>query len=168
MEVSRNKTGMERGAEGDSVQSILFRMGDEFYGLSISLVREIIKPLPVTRFPKSPAFVEGVIDLRGRILPIVNLRKMFGLAAADITEETRFVDLQLDGLDLGIVVDAVSEVMHIPTNLIEPAPAIVAGVEGKYLQGIARLDDKLIMLLDVDEIFAQWMKKSEHSGSAKN
>jgi purine-binding chemotaxis protein CheW len=103
--------------------------------------------------------VEGVIDLRGKILPIVNLRKMFGLPAVEITEETRFVDLQLDGLDVGIVVDQVSEVMHIPTSLIEPAPPIVAGVEGKFLNGIARLQDKLILLLNLDEIFGQWLKK---------
>ena len=159
MEAMSRMTGMDWGTDEETVQSILFRMGNEYYGLSISLVREIIKPLPVTRFPKSPAYVEGVIDLRGKILPIVNLRKMFGLAPVEITEETRFVDLQLDGLDLGIVVDEVSEVMHIPANHIEPAPAIVAGVEGKFLRGIARLHDKLIMLLDVDEIFAQWLKK---------
>lgn len=160
MEVTSQRDGLDWETE-ESVQSILFRMGDEYYGLSISLVREIIKPLPITRFPKSPEYVEGVIDLRGRILPIVNLRKMFGLNSVEITDETRFVDLQLDGLDLGIVVDAVSEVMHIPASRIEPAPAIVAGVEGKYLQGIARLNEKLIMLLDVDQIFAQWLKKDE-------
>ncbi|MDH4618106.1 chemotaxis protein CheW [Brevibacillus sp. AY1] len=159
MEMTRQTNGIDWAAERETVQSILFKMGDEFYGLPISLVREIIKPLPVTRFPKSPVHVEGVIDLRGRILPIINLRKMFGLAPLDITEDTRFVDLQLDGLDLGIVVDAVSEVMNIPKHVIEPAPPIIAGVEGKYLQGIARLNDKLIMLLDVDEIFGQWKKQ---------
>ncbi|WP_400164820.1 chemotaxis protein CheW [Brevibacillus sp. TJ4] len=160
MEVTSQRDGLDWETE-ESVQSILFHMGNEYYGLSISLVREIIKPLPITRFPKSPEYVEGVIDLRGRILPIVNLRKMFGLNSVEITEETRFVDLQLDGLELGIIVDAVSEVVHIPASLIEPAPAIVAGVEGKYLQGIARLNEKLIMLLDVDQIFAQWLKKDE-------
>lgn len=159
MEVMAQNTRMDWGTDEETVQSILFRMGKEYYGLSISLVREIIKPLPITRFPKSPDYVEGVIDLRGKILPIVNLRKMFGLPAVEITEETRFVDLQLDGLDVGIVVDQVSEVMHIPTSLIEPAPPIVAGVEGKFLNGIARLQDKLILLLNLDEIFGQWLKK---------
>lgn len=144
--------------EGESFQSILFKMGDEFYGLSIASVKEIIKPLPVTRFPKSPPFVEGVIDLRGRILPIVNLRKMFGLEPMPLTEESRFVDIQLEGLNLGIVVDAVSEVVRISQKQIEPAPAIIAGVEGKYLNGIARLEDKLILLLDLDQTFGLWKK----------
>ncbi|MFD2369255.1 chemotaxis protein CheW [Brevibacillus sp. GCM10020057] len=159
MEQTKQHYGSQWETEGATSQSILFKMGDEYYGLSISLVKEIIKPLPVTRFPKSPPYVEGVIDLRGRILPIINLRKMFGLEPAPETVDTRFVDLQLDGLNVGIIVDAVSEVMSIPQHLIEPAPPIVAGVEGKYLQGIARLNDKLIMLLDVDEIFGQWKKK---------
>lgn len=159
MEQTKQHYGSQGETQGATSQSILFKMGDEFYGLSISLVKEIIKPLPVTRFPKSPPYVEGVIDLRGRILPIINLRKMFGLEPAAETDDTRFVDLQLDGLNVGIIVDAVSEVMSIPQHLIEAAPPIVAGVEGKYLQGIARLNDKLIMLLDVDEIFGQWKKK---------
>ncbi|MGZ0050207.1 chemotaxis protein CheW [Brevibacillus gelatini] len=158
MELIKRSNGTDWEAEAATSQSILFKMGSEYYGLSIALVREIIKPLPITRFPKSPVYVEGVIDLRGRILPIVNLRKMFGLEPIAQTDDTRFVDLQLEGLNIGIVVDAVSEVMNIPQHLIEPAPPIVAGVEGKYLQGIARLEDKLILLLDIDEIFGQWKK----------
>ncbi|WNC13152.1 chemotaxis protein CheW [Brevibacillus brevis] len=160
MELTKQTQGAKWDTEGAAAQSILFKMGNEFYGLSISLVREIIKPLPITRFPKSPPYVEGVVDLRGRILPIINLRKMFGLEPVAETDDTRFVDLQLEGLDVGIIVESVSEVMNIPERLIEAAPPIVAGVEGKYLQGIARLDDKLIMLLDVNEIFGQWKKKS--------
>lgn len=157
MELTKRSNDSEAEAAVD--QQILFKMGNEYYGLSISLVREIIKPLPITRFPKSPLYVEGVIDLRGRILPIINLRKMFDLEPMEETDDTRFVDLQLDGLNIGIIVDAVSEVLNIPQSLIEPAPPIIAGVEGKYLQGIARMNDKLIMLLDVDEIFGQWKKK---------
>ncbi|KMZ40017.1 chemotaxis protein CheW [Brevibacillus sp. HB1.3] len=159
MEMTKRSNGSDWEAEAAIDQQILFKMGNEYYGLSISLVREIIKPLPITRFPKSPLYVEGVIDLRGRILPIINLRKMFDLEPMEETDDTRFVDLQLDGLNIGIIVDAVSEVMNIPQSLIEPAPPIIAGVEGKYLQGIARMNDKLIMLLDVDEIFGQWKKK---------
>lgn len=158
MSVTQNYGSTEWDMEGDSLQSILFKMGEEYYGLSIALVREIIKPLPVTRFPKSPPFVEGVVDLRGRILPIVNLRKMFGLEPMPLTEESRFVDIQMEGLNVGIVVDAVSEVVRISEKQIEPAPPIIAGVEGKYLHGIARLDERLILLIDLDETFGQWKK----------
>lgn len=148
------------GDEGDQYHTILLRMGEEFYGVPISVVKEIIKPLPVTRFPKSPPFVEGVIDLRGNILPIVNLRKMFGLDPLPLTEESRFIDISLPTLKLGILVDAVSEVVRIPVKQIEPAPPIYAGIEGKYLKGIARLEDRLILLLNLEETFAQWLHKS--------
>lgn len=158
MSMAKQYEESEWETEGESVQSILFKMGDEYYGLPISLVTEIIKPLPITRFPKSPPYVEGVIDLRGRILPIVNLRKMFGLEPMPLTEESRFVDIQLDRLSIGVVVDEVSEVVRISKKQIEAAPPIVSGVDGKYLNGIARVDEKLILLLDLDEVFAQWRK----------
>ncbi|HZG15623.1 MAG TPA: chemotaxis protein CheW [Candidatus Bathyarchaeia archaeon] len=149
----------DKNLEGDSIQCILFKMGSEYYGLSIAIVKEIIKPLPITKVPKSPPFVEGVIDLRGRILPIVNIRSMFGLDPVPLTEDSRFVDLQLDGLNIGIVVEAVSEVVRIGAKQIEAAPPMIAGVEGKFLHGIARVEDKLVLLLDVEEVFARWMKK---------
>lgn len=158
--MSDKKHATEWDIDGESLQCILFKMGNEYYGLSIASVKEIIKPLPITRIPKSPPFVEGVIDLRGHILPIVNLRAMFGLSPLPLTEESRFVDIQLDGLNLGIVVEAVSEVVRIATNQIEQAPPMIAGVDGKFLKGIARLEDKLILLMDMDEVFAQWTNKT--------
>jgi purine-binding chemotaxis protein CheW len=158
MELVQRYEGSEWETEGESIQSILFQMGNEYYGLPISQVKEIIKPLPITRFPKSPPYVEGVIDLRGKILPIINLRILFGLQPLPITEDSRFVDVQLGNLSIGIIVDSVSEVVRISRQQIEPAPPIVAGVEGKYLTGIARVEDRLILLLDLDEIFGQWKK----------
>jgi purine-binding chemotaxis protein CheW len=159
--MSEGKThgAAEWGTEGESSQCILFKMGNEYYGISIASVKEIIKPVPITRIPKSPPFVEGVIDLRGRILPIVNLRTMFGLEPLPLTEDSRFVDIHIEGLNIGIVVEAVSEVVRLSNKQIEPAPAMVAGVDGKYLKGIARMEDKLVLLMDVDEVFSRWKKK---------
>ncbi|MET3288012.1 chemotaxis protein CheW [Brevibacillus fluminis] len=139
---------------GDSLQTILFRMGDEFYGLPIEAIKEIIKPLPVTRFPRSPQYVEGIIDLRNKILPIINLRKLFGLESIPLTEESRFIDIHMEGMQVGIVVDAVSEVVRIPVSQVEAAPALIAGVDGKYLYGVARLQDRLILLLDLNATLA--------------
>lgn len=134
-------------------------MGSEYYGLPIEAIKEIIKPLATTRFPKSPPFVEGVIDLRGEILPIVNLRKIFGLEPMPLTDDSRYIDVQMDDFRVGIIVDAVSEVMHIAVSLTEPAPPIIEGVDGRYLKGIARLPDKLVLLLNLEEIFQTWLKK---------
>lgn len=139
---------------GESVQTILFRMGDEYYGLPIEAIKEIIKPLPVTRFPRSPHYVEGIIELRSKILPIINLRKLFGLEPIAITEESRFIDIHMERMQVGIVVDAVSEVVRIPSKQIEPAPPIICGVDGKFLRGVARLNDRLIMLLDLEATFS--------------
>ncbi|UFJ41683.1 chemotaxis protein CheW [Brevibacillus humidisoli] len=159
MALNNNPTVQDGVQEEEQVQTILFHMGDEHYGLPTMLVKEIIKPLPVTRFPKSPPYVEGVIDLRGKILPIVDLRKMFGLEPQPLTDASRFVDIELEGFRTGIIVDAVSEVVQIPVSQIEPAPPIVAGVDGRYLRGVARLNDKLVLLLDPDEIFSMWKHK---------
>lgn len=159
MALDDNPVVLTNTEEEEQIQTILFQMGDEYYGLPTMLVKEIIKPLPITRFPKSPPYVEGIIDLRGSILSIVNLRKMFGLEPLPLNEASRFIDVELDGFRTGIVVDAVSEVVQIPLSLIEPAPPIVAGIEGRYLRGVARLQDKLVLLLDLDTIFAQWKHK---------
>ena len=156
MDQEYQSVSLDWGNEDESIQSILFKMGDEFYGLPIDSVKEIIKPLPITRFPKSPPFVEGIINLRGTILPIVNLRKMFGLPPMPLTEESRFIDIHLVGLKIGIVVDGVSEVVRISNRQIEVAPPIICGVEGKYLKGIARMENRLVLLLDLEEIFSQW------------
>ncbi len=139
---------------GASLQSILFKMGNETYGLPIEAIKEIIKPLPLTRFPKSPPYVEGIIDLRGSILPIINLRRLFGLDPIPLTDDSRFIDIHLEGMQVGIVVDAVSEVVRIRAGEIEPAPAIIAGIDGKYLSGIARVDSRLILLLDLEATFS--------------
>lgn len=145
--------------EAQTLHTILFKMGAEYYGLPVESIKEIIKPMPTTRFPKSPPFVEGIIDLRGEVLPIVNLRKMFGLEPVPVTEASRYIDVQLGRFRVGIIVDEVSEVMHIPVSQTEPAPPIIEGVDGRYLNGVARLSDKLVLLLNLDEIFHTWLQK---------
>lgn len=154
-------------AAGGSLQTILFKMGDEFYGLPIGAIKEIIKPVSVTRFPRSPHYVEGIIDLRGKILPIINLRKLFGLDAIPLTEESRFIDIHIEGMQVGIVVDAVSEVVRIPSPQVEAAPPLIAGVDGKYLNGIARLHNRLILLLDLDATFASITPAAQTSLAAE-
>lgn len=136
-------------------QTILFKLGNETYGLPISAVKEIIKPLPVTKVPRTAEYVEGIIDLRGLILPIINLRILLGLAPAEMTDDSRFIHVVAEGQDLGIMVDMVSEVVHIPQSLLEEAPEVIAGVDGRYLDGVARLQDRLILLVNLSQLYAQ-------------
>src|SRR6185295_8756096 len=107
------------------------------------------------RVARSPEFVEGVINLRGKVIPVVDLRRRFGLAIADHTRASRIVVVELGDQVVGIVVDGVSEVLRINPTTIEPPSPVVAGIESEYLQGIAKLSDRLIILLDLDRILAR-------------
>ena len=108
--------------------------------------------LDITKVPKSPEFVEGVINLRGRVIPIINLRKRFGLENKEKDKQTRIVVVNIEGKILGLVVDAVSEVLRLPADTIEPPPPMVSGVEAEYISGVGKLDNKLLILLDLNKI----------------
>ena len=137
----------------DEIQLVVFELGDERYGLDIATVYEIIRHQPITAVPQAPAFVEGVINLRGRIIPVVDLRDRFGMTAGDLTKASRIVVCEAAGTRVGLVVDGVSEVLMVPADAIEPTPDVAAGHEAGYLRGIAKLGERLIILLDLDGLF---------------
>ncbi len=134
-------------------QIVVFALGRERYGLEISAVYEIIRQQPVTAVPQSPASVEGVINLRGRIIPVLDLRSRFGLPAATIGATSRVVVCDANGLRVGLMVDGVSEVLMIPEDAVEPTPDIAVGTDTEYVRGVAKLDDQMIILLDVAHLF---------------
>jgi len=143
-------SGLHQPAE---LQIVVFALGDERYGLDIATVYEIIRHQPITAVPKAPAFVEGVINLRGRIIPVVDLRDRFGMAASDLTKASRIVVADAGGTRVGLVVDGVSEVLMIAGDAIEPTPEVAADADHDYLRGIAKLGDRLIILLSLDGLF---------------
>lgn len=143
-------TATARTAE---LQIVVFELGDERYGLDIATVYEIIRHQPITAVPQAPAFVEGVINLRGRIIPVVDLRDRFGMATGALTRASRIVVAEAAGTRVGLVVDGVSEVLMVPSDAIEPTPEVAAGVEAAYLRGIAKLGERLIILLALDGLF---------------
>jgi len=132
-------------------QIVLFKLNNELYGLDIATVREIIRMQRITRVPKAPIFVEGVINLRGKVIPIINMKKRFGLNATEENQENCIVVVDIKGETIGIIVDAVTEVMQIPENTIEPASEIMVTADSEYLQGIAKVDEKMIILLDLEK-----------------
>ena len=138
----------------DETQIVVFELGDERYGLDIATVYEIIRHQPITAVPQAPAFVEGVINLRGRIIPVVDLRDRFGMTEGDLTKASRIVVCEAAGTRVGLVVDGVSEVLMIAADAIEPTPEVAAGVDAAYLRGIAKLGERLIILLDLNGLFA--------------
>ncbi|RMF02180.1 MAG: chemotaxis protein CheW [Chloroflexi bacterium] len=133
-------------------QIVVFKLGREFYGVEIAAVEGIIKMQAITSVPKSPEFVEGVTNLRGTVLPVVDMRKRFGLPAAEETKETRIIVVEMNGLTVGMVVDAVNEVLRVPVEDIEPPSPMVATVDSAFITGIAKVSDRLIILLDLAKV----------------
>ncbi|MEW6459202.1 MAG: chemotaxis protein CheW [Bacillota bacterium] len=136
-------------------QLVVFQLAGQTYGVDIARVFEIIRMEAITRVPKAPSFVEGVIKLRGSIIPVIDLRKRFAMPPAESTANNRIVIVEMGGTTIGMIVDAVSEVLRVSQADIEPPPPMVAGVDAAYLRGIALWRDRLIILLDLEKILAE-------------
>ncbi len=140
----------------DVVQVIVFNLGNERYGVDISQVREIIKPTQITRIPNAPDFVEGVINLRGQITTIINLRKRFGLEPKPIDNNTRIIVVEYNNAVIGMMVDTVNEVKYLSTADIEALPSIItAREEAKFLKGVGKLPDGLLILIDLNKVLSE-------------
>jgi purine-binding chemotaxis protein CheW len=150
--MARPETSREAAASASTSKFVGFTLGKEEYAVDILKVKEIKLMLAITRVPKAPPFVEGVINLRGEIIPIIDLRKKLSLAISPQTEDSRIIVIELDERLVGIIVDSVSEVLELPDDKISPPPPIVAGIEAEYLRGVGRLGDRLLILLDLDKI----------------
>ena len=137
---------------GSLLQLVTFSIDEEEFGVNILKVQEIIRIMEITRVPRSPEFVEGVINLRGRVIPIVDLRRRLGLAAIAHDKDTRIIVIELNSLVVGFIVDAVSEVLRIPADTVEPTPPVAAGVDSEYISGVGKLQDRLLILLDLDKL----------------
>ena len=139
------------GAE-ELLQLVSFNIGEEEFGVDILKVQEINRMVEITKVPQAPHYVEGVINLRGKVIPIVDLRKRFNLEVKEYDKNTRIVVLDIDGSIIGMVVDSVSEVLRLPSNTIEPPPEIVTGVNSEYIKGVAKLEDRLLIFLDLSKV----------------
>ena len=139
---------------GEVVQVVSFRLGNEEYGVDISQVQEIIRMVEITHVPRAPRFMEGVINLRGQLIPIIDLRTRFSMPRADQTKSTRIVVTEIGSKRVGIVVDSVSEVLNIPIEHVEDAPDMIAGVGTEYIQGVGKVNDRLIILLDLTMVMS--------------
>ncbi len=137
----------------DELQIVVFELGAERYGVDIATVYEIIRYQPITAVPRAPAFVEGIINLRGRIIPVVDLRARLGLTTSEMTKATRIVVAETAGTRVGLIVDGVSEVLMVSGDAVEPTNELVAGVDAASLRGIAKLGGRLIILLALDGLF---------------
>ncbi len=133
-------------------QLISFAISDEDYGVDIQTVKEVIRHREITRLPKAPAFVKGVINLRGDIIPIIDLRERFGMEQQEYTNMTRVIVVEVEGRSVGMVVDSVSHVIRIEEGQIELPPPCVGKKSEEYIRGVGKVDEKLIVLLHITRI----------------
>jgi purine-binding chemotaxis protein CheW len=153
---SRSSPATERGSsrtDNPVVQFVGFRLDNEDYAIGITEIQEIILMKPIMRIPEVPGYIEGLINLRGSVIPIVNLRKRFGLPARDFDDETRTIVVNIHDKTVGCIVDAVTQVMRINRDQLQPPPLGVLAVNQRYLAGLAKLDDRLLIILEIDKLF---------------
>ncbi len=141
----------ERNSD-ELLQLVSFKIGEEEFGVNILKVQEINRMLEVTRMPNAPSYVEGVINLRGKVIPVVDLRQRLGMTRRERDKNTRIIVMELSGNVVGFVVDAVSEVLRIPRNVTEPPPAIGSSVSADYITAVGKLEDRLLTLLDLEKV----------------
>jgi purine-binding chemotaxis protein CheW len=135
-------------------QLVSFVIENEEFGVDILKVQEIIRTVEITRVPKSPEFVEGVINLRGKIVPVIDLRKRFGIAKRERDNETRIIVVELIDKVVGFLVDKVKEVIRVEKSIIEPPPELTTNISTNYITGVAKLQDRLLILLDLDRVLS--------------
>ena len=136
------------------LQLVTFNISHEEFGVDILKVQEIIRTMEITKVPRSPEFVEGVINLRGKVIPIIDLRKKFGMDPREHDRQTRIIVIELNGMIVGFVVDSVSEVLRIPAGTVEPPPSLVSGIDSEYISGVGKLADRLLILIDLDRLLS--------------
>jgi purine-binding chemotaxis protein CheW len=147
-------TGMEQLISGSSdiLQLVTFTLGKEEYAVDILKVQEINRMTEIARVPNAPDYVEGVINLRGRVIPVVSLRGRFGMPDRGTDSQSRIMIMDIQGITIGLVVDSVSEVLRIPADTVDSTPAMATAMSTDFITGIAKLEDRLIILLDLDKL----------------
>ena len=136
-------------------QLVAFQLGEETYGVDISQVEEIIRMQPITRVPGAPDFVEGVINLRGRVIPVIDLRKRFRLPPREETKNTRIVVVEVPPNTVGMIVDAVDEVLRISEEKVETPSTLISSIDTEYIKGVGKLENKLLILLDLSKVLTK-------------
>ncbi|MCZ7603238.1 MAG: chemotaxis protein CheW [Melioribacteraceae bacterium] len=139
----------------DLIQLVSFKVGREEFGIDILKVQEINRMLKITKVPNAPDFVEGVVNLRGRIIPVIDLRKRLKIESREHDNKTRIVVVDITGNTVGFIVDEVNEVLRIPKDIIENPPELVATVDSEFITSVAKLEDRIIILLDLDNLLKQ-------------
>jgi purine-binding chemotaxis protein CheW len=136
----------------DMLQFVTFKLAGQKYAMDILKVQEINNLKEITPVPNAPAYVEGAINLRGKVIPVLNLRKKFHMEQKDLSESNKIIIVDIRGTVTGIIVDAVSDVLRVPEDVVEPPPPVSSSVRSEFIRGVAKLPDGLIVVLDMDRL----------------
>ena len=137
----------------EEIKVIVFKLGTEEYGIEVDKVQTIERMLPITRVPKTYNFVKGVINLRGVVIPVIDLRGRFDLPEAEHTEQTRIIIVAVSDMEVGFIVDSANDVIDLDPDRIESPPEVVGGIKAKYLHGVAKIDEnRLLIMLNLSEV----------------
>jgi purine-binding chemotaxis protein CheW len=136
----------------DMLQFVTFKLAGQKYAMDILKVQEINNLKEITPVPNAPAYVEGAINLRGKVIPVLNLRKKFHMEQKDLSESNKIIIIDIRGTVTGIIVDAVSDVLRVPEDVVEPPPPVSSSVRSEFIRGVAKLPDGLIVVLDMDRL----------------
>lgn len=162
IESTENRVDLE-----DSTNLVTFRLGSGEYAIDIMQAKEIIKMEKITLIPNAPDFVEGVINLRGNIIPIIDLKKRFNLEETEGDKNTGIIIVKIEDVDMGIIIDSISKVVSISNSDIQPPPPMLSGIGQKYIKGVGKLEDKLLVVLDLEKLFTT-DEEDEETASAES
>lgn len=137
------------------LQLVSFKIANEEFGVDILNVQEINKMTQITKVPNAPDFVEGVINLRGRVIPIIDLRTRLKLEKKQHDKDTRIIVVEISNKTVGFIVDAVNEVLRIPTSIIEPPPQLATGIDSDFIRAVGKLEDRLLILIDLEKVLTE-------------
>ena len=139
--------------EEETTTLVTFRLGNGEYAIDIMQAKEIIKMEKITLIPNAPYFVEGVINLRGNIIPIIDLKKRFNLEKSEGNKNTGIIIVKIEDVDMGIIIDSISKVVSMVNSDIQPPPSMLQGIGQRYIKGVGKMEDKLLVVLDLDKLF---------------
>jgi purine-binding chemotaxis protein CheW len=148
----------QKNTNSELLQLVSFLIGNEEYGVDILYVQEINRMIQITKVPNAPGFVDGVINLRGRVIPVIDLRSRLNIPKKEHDKNTRIIVVEVNNKTVGFIVDAVNEVLRIPKNITEAPPELVSGVNSEYIKAVGKLEDRLLILLDLEKILSTEQK----------
>lgn len=149
-----------KNESNELLQLVSFKIGNEEFGVEILIVQEIIKMIPITKIPNAPEFVEGIINLRGKIIPVIDFRTKLKMIKKNIDKDSRIIVVEVNSRTIGFIVDSVNEVIRIPANITEAPPELVAGIDSEYIKSVGKLDDRLLILIDLEKVLKSDEKKA--------